>query len=212
MSALRPLDRRWFPPARNAALVLAAAVVVFGLAPGLSTAVASADPASGPAEFVNISATSALSFVPDAFTVLPGATVHLVVTQMADFAHTFTLSPAANVTIPSSDSSAQLTAFFQTHPPIVNLSLGSTPGQEFFANFTAPSTLGSYEFVCLIHFPTMFGTMTVATSSASSPASSSPSTIELVALGVVVLLVVVAAVWVIRRRRTRSREGPPPAP
>lgn len=177
--------------------------------PSNLTRVAAASP-----EFVNISATNSLSFVPDSFTVLPGAAVHLIVTQLADFDHTFTLSPAVNVTIPSSDSFAQLSAFFQAHPPIVNLSLGSTVGQRYFANFTAPTTLGTYEYVCLIHFPTMTGIMTVANGVPSPATSSSPTTLEIVGIGVAIGLVVIAVVlvaWSRARHQGRSGGGSPPA-
>jgi plastocyanin len=178
--------------------------------PSKLTNVAAASP-----EFVNLSATSSLSFVPDSFTVLPGAAVHLIVTQLADFDHTVTLSPAVNVTIPSSDSPAQLTAFFQAHPPIVNLSLGPTVGQRYFANFTAPMTLGTYEYVCLIHFPTMTGIMTVASAVPSPATSSSPTTLEIVGIGTaigVVVIVVGLAAWSRARHRDRSGGGCPPAP
>jgi plastocyanin len=158
---------------------------------------------------VNVSATTSLSVVPGSFTVQPGATVHLIVTQLADFEHTFTLSPAVNVTIPSSDTPSQVSAFFNAHPPLVNLTLGSTPGQEFFANFTAPTTLGSYEYVCLIHFPTMIGTMAVSSSTGSS-SGTSPTTVELVALGGVVAIVVIVGVLVLVRRRSRGGPGAPP--
>jgi plastocyanin len=195
-------------------LVLAGLLIASGVLVGAPGGARAATVPAATTEFVNISATGALSFVPDSFSVLPGAPVHLVVTQMADFDHTFTMSPAVNVTIPSSDTSAQLHAFFNAHPPIVNLSLGSTVGHESFANFTAPTTLGAYEWVCLIHFPTMFGIMTVANSPPSSGNGSSPPTVELVAVGAVVGIVVVVGVllaWGRSRRRARARGGSPPA-
>jgi len=196
----------------------AVALVVLLLAGGMFTGLpgtARAEPAPAAApEFVNISATSSLNFVPDSFTVLPGSLVHLVVTQMADFDHTFTLSPAVNVTVSPSFSSSQLRAFFNAHPPIVNLSLGSTAGLRFFVNFTAPSVLGTYEYLCLIHFPSMAGVMTVASSLPSGGGSSGPSTLEIIEIGVVVGLIVIVVglvAWSRARRRVRSRGGSPPA-
>jgi plastocyanin len=156
---------------------------------------------------LNVMATSSLSFVPDQLSVTPGALVHLVVTQEANFAHTFTLSSVANFTIPSGDSSAQLAAFFNAHPPIVNLSLGSTPGAEFFANFTAPPA-GTYEFVCLIHFSNgMTGDMVSGSGSSSSSPSAFPLTSIAIGAAIVAAIVVVAVVIAVTRRR---KKGPAP--
>jgi plastocyanin len=154
--------------------------------------------------FVNITATESLSFSPNSFTVAPGQVVHLVVTQGADFAHTFTLSSVVNATIPSSDTPSQVAAFFNAHPPIANLSLGSTAGAQVPFTFTAPTTLGAYEFVCLIHFPSMIGTMTVSTASPPGSGGTSPSPLEYVALGLVAAVVVIGAVVLAARRRRKS--------
>ncbi|HYA56903.1 MAG TPA: hypothetical protein VEH57_00320 [Thermoplasmata archaeon] len=159
------------------------------------------DAASGPV-VVTISATSAINFVPDSFSVAPGASVEIVVTQMADFEHTFTLSSVVNQTIPSTDTPSEVAAFFNAHPPLVNLSLGTTVGAKFFANFTAPAALGTYEFVCLVHFPSMTGVMAVSSSSGGSSPSSSgtPTTLEWVGIGAVVAVVVIVAVLLAVRR------------
>ncbi|MGA8710091.1 MAG: hypothetical protein ACLP8Y_04200 [Thermoplasmata archaeon] len=214
MTAVTDAELRYSLSRTIAFWALALALVSSGVIVGIpGTTRAETVPSAAP-EFVNISATSALNFVPNSFSVLPGATIHLVVTQMADFEHTFTLSPAVNVTIPSSSSPAQVAAFFGAHPPIVNLSLGSVAGHQSFANFTAPTTLGQYEWVCLIHFPTMFGIMSVANSPPSSGSSSSPTTLELVGIGVAVGLVVIAigfVAWSRARRRARTGGGSPPA-
>lgn len=152
---------------------------------------------------VDISATPSLSFTPDSFTVAPGDSVHVVVTQLANFLHTFTLVDAVNQTIPSGDTPAEMYAFLHQHGVIANLSLGSTPGDEFYANFTAPLTTGTYEFLCEVHFPAMAGTMTDSTSSGgSSGGPASLSSQELAAVGVVVaVVVIVGAVLAVRRRR-----------
>ena len=153
---------------------------------------------------VNITATSDLSFVPDSFTVLPGETVHLLVTQAADFAHTFTLSSLVNYTIPSSDTPSEVAAFFNAHAPLVNISLGSTAGSVHPFTFTAPSAPGTYEFVCLVHFPTMTGVMTDSAGAPSASGGSGTSTLEIVAIGAVAAAVVVAAVVLLMRRSRRS--------
>ena len=124
-----------------ALLLFLAGLALVCAVPGLTAAhvpTTSASPSAG-VETIKVMATGALSFQPDQLTVSPGDPVELIVTQAAAFEHTFTLSSVANFTIPSGDSSAQLAAFFNAHPPIVNLSLGSRPGAEFFANFTAPA-------------------------------------------------------------------------
>lgn len=177
------------------------------MAQGGSTPVPASSP--GPA-FVNISATSSFSFTPASFSVQPGQSVHLIVTQLADFNHTFTLSSVANFTLPSTDTSAEVAEFFNSHPPLVNLSLGSTVGVQFPVTFTAPATPGTYEFVCLIHFPVMTGTMTDS-STPSSSSSSGPSTTELVAIGVGIAVIVILGVVLVARRRRRHPPPEPPA-
>jgi uncharacterized cupredoxin-like copper-binding protein len=163
-------------------------------------------------DFVNISATSALSYVPNTVSVTPGATVHLIVTQEANFLHNFVLSSVANFTLPTSDDTPQLEQFFHAHPPIVNLSLGATPGAETFANFTAPP-VGTYEFVCLQpgHFAAgMHGVLTSGAPGGST-GTSLLSPVVLVAIGVVILVVVAAAI-VLARRSRRPPATPPVAP
>ncbi len=194
--------------------VLAAA---FLLVAGISALAVAGTPASGspvvPADaFVNITATSSLTFVPSQFTVVPGAAVHLIVTQGSTFTHTFTLSPLANYTIPTTDSPTQLYAFFQAHPPLVNLTLGPTAGVRYYANFTAPPA-GTYEFVCEQHFPGMKGTMTSSTP-ASSTGSGSPSSLPLPLVGAVAgagaIVLATVALVVTRRRRLRREDGDRP--
>jgi len=131
----------------------------------------------------------------------------LAVTQLASFNHTFTLSSVPNATIPAGDSTSQLYSYLHAHPPIVNLSLGSTPGKVFDKTFTAP-TVGTYEFICIVHFAErMQGTMTV---SSSSHSSTSPSAVTVppfdIALAAGVAVVVIAAVVVVVLIRRRDPE------
>ena len=158
---------------------------------------------NGP-EVIDIQATTTLTFVPNTFTVAPGAAVEVVVTQLANFEHTFTLVNAVNATIPSSDTPAEMYAFIQSHGTLVNVSLGSTPGAKFYENFTAPTSPGAYEFLCEVHFPSMTGTMT---DSASSPSSSSSglSVLDYGLIGAVAGIVVIAGVLVAVRRRGRPK-------
>jgi plastocyanin len=172
---------------------------------------------SGPApqisvDYVNVTTTSVFTFVPDQFTVTPGALVHLVVTQAASFPHTFTLSPVANFTFPTSESTAELLAYFQEHVPLVNLSLGSTVGEKAFANFTAPPA-GTYEFVCLTQGHFAQGMHGVMTSGGPPPSFAIPYGL-IVGIVVVVAVVVGVAVGLWRRRISPTRPKPPipPAP
>lgn len=207
MSAYRPIPHAR-PTLLTGLLAVALAVALFA---GSSAAVATARAAPATAAattYLNLSATSALSFVPDSLSVTPGAPVVLKITQEANFNHTFTLSSVANFTIPSADTTAQVYTFFQTHPPLVNLSLGAVPGAAVFANFTAPAA-GTYEFVCEIagHFQAgMHGFLVSGSSSGSS--SAGLTTTELVAIGVVVVLVIVVVAVAVARR---GRKAPPTA-
>lgn len=200
-------------PRQTVALGLVLTLAMVGAVAGVPSAARATVPATSGSVFVNISATSSLSFVPDSFTVLAGSAVHLTITQLANFEHTFTLSSVANTTIPSTDDPAQLASFFNSNAPVVNVSLGSIPGTLIVINFTAPRTLGTYEFVCLIHFPTMTGVMTVASSLPSSASSSGLSPIELIGVGAVVAVAAIVGVlyaWSRSRRRARTDGGSPP--
>jgi len=190
--------------ASTAALLIVALLAIAPTTIALASvpATASASPATAPSSVVvNITATTDLSFAPDSFTVSPGESVLLVVTQGADFPHTFTLSSVANLTLPSSDTPSEVAAFFNAHPPLVNLSLGSTAGTKESAMFTAPTATGTYEFLCLIHFPTMVGVMTDSAGAPSASGSSGLTTLEVVAIGAVVAAVLIVAVLVLVRRR-----------
>lgn len=187
-------------------------VALVALAPGSAVASSGLTGATQPAQplgvvTIDITATSDISFVPSSFTVSPGESVTLVVTQAANFNHTFTLSSVVNATIPSTDSASQVAAFFNAHPPLVNLSLGSTAGTQHTATFTAPSTPGTYEFVCLIHFPQMTGVMTDSSSSGSG-GGGGLSTTELVAIGAGAgVVVIAAAVLAVRRSRRPPKQA-----
>ena len=193
-----------------AGLVLLSFLVGGAVAQPLSAA--SAHP-SDAVDNVSVSTTSAYAFQPNQITVTPGALVHLVVTQDARFAHSFVLSSVANFTIPSGDTDSQLAAFFNTHPPLVNLSVPGTVGTQVTANFTAPA-LGTYEFVCIVsgHFQSgMFGFIYSGT---SPPGGSSSSGFPLtpVVLGAIVGVGVVVVVVGVLFVRLRSRRSPPKSP
>jgi plastocyanin len=198
------------PSAQGLVLALGLALIALTCAPvALATPSQSGVSTAAASETVDISATSQISFVPDSFTVAPGSTVHLVVTQLATFAHTFTLSSVVNQTVPTGDSLSQVAAFFNAHAPLVNLSLGTTSGAQFTATFTAPTVQGSYEFLCLVHFPSMLGTMMDTNTSASTSGPAALPLLDIAAIvGVVIIVAIVAAVVLAGRRA----KAPPPAP
>ncbi len=205
------------PPALEAILVaLTSFLLIVLVGSGTIAAHPSVAPriSSDAVENISVMATGSLSFQPDQLTVTPGALVHLTVLQAANFDHTFTLSPVANLTIPAGDTTAELYAFFNAHTPLVNLSLGSTPGAQFFANFTAPA-VGTYEFVCLIHFQQGMTGKLISGTSSSGASNSFPLSPVYIGIVVVVLLVIVAVVIVATRRRKSAQppaESPPPKP
>lgn len=150
-----------------------------------------------------VNVTTGFSFDPNQLTVSPGALVELVVVQEATVSHTFVLSSLANVTIPANDTPAELFAFFNAHPPLVNLSIPATLGARVYANFTAPAA-GTYEFVCEIpgHFQSGMYGMLVSTNSSPSSGSPSPFTTTVwVVIAVVVVVVGLGAGLAIARRR-----------
>ena len=199
------------------------ALLVLSLAVPLASAIPLSGGASGPGSgglpspiFLNLSATSTPGFFPNTLTVSPGAPVKLKITQAADFDHTFTLSPVANYTFPLSDQTADLYAFFNAHPPLVNVSLGPTVGAVYWANFTAPS-VGTYEFVCEMpgHFSSgMYGTLVSTNGDTGGSGGSSffTPTTELLLAFVIVILVVAGIViaWRGQRRPPATPNPPPP--
>ncbi len=202
-TARRPAVRALF------AALVALAVAAGGAGPAL--AVSAPRAAAAGTTFLNLSATNLLSFVPATLTVTANAPVVLRITQAADFEHTFTLSSVANVTLPDTDTAAQVYAFFTAHPPLVNLSLGSVAGAVLYANFTAPPT-GSYEFLCEApgHFQAGMHGELVSGSGTTSHASSLTANEELVVTLVVVVAIVAVVALFLRARRRGSTAGPPP--
>jgi len=193
-------SRRVANHARTSALLLVGLLVLSGI--GLA-ATPPARAASASSTSVTIMATDSLSFVPNSISVTTRS-VELEVENVGTVGHTFTLSARVNQTAPSDTNTSTNASgtFFASNEVLVDDALPA--GQTIFVNVTLPS-LGSYEFICRIHFPDMVGTLTL---NAPSPASSSSTPWYLYGGIVVVLLVAVVVIAAVARRRRR----PPVAP
>ncbi|HXQ95244.1 MAG TPA: hypothetical protein VN864_08800 [Thermoplasmata archaeon] len=201
----------------SAALLVVALVLTIGLVPSLSGSRGSA-PSSGVrtdangVDFLNVSVSNDLTFATNINEVQPGDSVHVVVTQLGNIPHTFTLSPTAGFTFPSTDSSGDLSSYFSAHTPLVNVQISATTGATAFANFTAPP-VGVYEYVCTQtgHFPSMAGLIGSGESPGSLTSNNGPGAPVYIIAGTIVVLVVIALVlgFVVGKRRGSADEMRP---
>jgi uncharacterized cupredoxin-like copper-binding protein len=105
---------------------------------------------AGPTLVLSENTTNTLQFVPALLSAGPsvhgGVTLHVLVSNLGDLAHTFTVSSQPNVTLTTLGSLA-------SHLPLTNVSVPSGPPGFVWANFTVPG-VGVYEFVCTVagHF------------------------------------------------------------
>jgi plastocyanin len=193
---------------------------IFGTpgSPGSARALTTA--ASTGVDWLNVTVSSGFTFTiatapsPNA-EVSPGDTVHVELTQTGTTAHTFTLSPTAGFTFPTSDQTSDLVSYFAMNKPLVNINVTGTQGDRAFANFTAPSA-GQYEYVCLEagHFGLgMHGELGSGEAGAGAgPAPyNGPGAPVFIIAGVITALVIIALVlgFVIGKRRGSTDEMPP---
>ncbi|HEV8049354.1 MAG TPA: hypothetical protein VGP88_02045 [Thermoplasmata archaeon] len=200
-----------------AALLVVALVLAIALVPSLAGA-RGPPPSSGVrtdgngVDFLNVSVSNDLTFSTNINEVQPGDAVHVVVTQLGNVPHTFTLSPTAGFTFPSTDNSGDLSSYFSSHAPLVNLQIGATTGEHDFANFTAPP-VGVYEYVCTQtgHFPSMAGLLGSGEAPGSLSTTNGPGAPVYIISGTIVALVITALVlgFVVGKRRGSSDEMPP---
>lgn len=197
--------------------MLAAALLVLGVG-GLASAHAAPvhsavlHPAAG-VDSVSISVGTALQFSPATFEVNPGDSVTVTVTQTDSVPHTFTLSSSTYQLNPASNSSTDLAAFFARYPPLVNLSLpdhAATVSQTF----TAPNTVGAYQFLCLApgHFQAgMWGLMGDGVAVGAPSVNNGPGAPVFIIGGTISTLVVIAIVlaFVIGRRQASTHQMEP---
>jgi uncharacterized cupredoxin-like copper-binding protein len=106
----------------------------------------------GPGLYLSENTTNSLTFVPSVLEANVShfpAVLNVQVTNLGALSHTWTLGPWSNYTL----SPGNFTTYFQTHPPLANVPIPSTPGQSAWANFTIAGA-GVYQYICTIpgHF------------------------------------------------------------
>lgn len=154
----------------------------------------------------------AYAFAPNEAEVAPGANVTVTVDLSGSYQHTFTLSPISNFTFNASDSAGHLMTFFALHHPLINLSITNSVTT---GNFTAPTEIGVYQFVCLAagHFQSgMWGLLGVGMAPPSIGTTSlGPGAPVYIIVGTISGLVILALVlgFVFGRREGARHEMPP---
>jgi uncharacterized cupredoxin-like copper-binding protein len=162
---------------------------------------------------VSLSVSDSLRFTPSSVMVTPGASIKVLISNLGSLAHTFTLSSVANYTIPSSDTPADLSAFFSKNAPLANVSIGAGVGTTATVTFTAPKT-GFYEFVCTVpgHFQSgMLGFLGSGVTPPGATVSTGPGAPVFIIAGTIVTLIIIAIVlgFVIGKREGSKYEMPP---
>jgi uncharacterized cupredoxin-like copper-binding protein len=143
---------------------------------------------TGPTLVLSDNTTNLPSFVPDILST--GTSVHgqvtldVLVTNLGDEGHTFTVSSQPNVTFTDLSS-------LKTHLPLANETVPSGPPLFVWANFTVPG-VGIYEYVCTVagHFEGgMYGFLYVGVPVPAAPPSPSTAIVAVPLLaGAAVLL------------------------
>lgn len=110
------------------------------------TAVAPAPPARGQTE-VTVRLLDTLRFDPPLIAVDPGEEVHLRVMNAGQSMHTFTLFTPPNPEVPLDPFSALQTYYDETQKMA---DVWLDPGEEAWANFTAPSEEANYRYLCMV--------------------------------------------------------------
>ncbi len=102
--------------------------------------------------------------------------VDVLVTNLGDFAHTFTVVPQSNVSLTPGNYSS----YFLTHPPLVSVNVPTGDGATVWANFTVPAS-GVYEYLCQVsgHFAAgMFGYLYAGVPVPPAPPAPSTAIVE----------------------------------
>jgi plastocyanin len=145
-----------------------------------------------------------------------GQNVSIELVQTDDTFHTFTLSSVVNFQLPTTDTPVDVYSFFNQHAPLVNISVPTVAGSSAWANFTAPNTAGTYEYLCENpgHFQAgMHGNLTVNAKSSGAGFFGALAALIAVLIIVIIILIIIAIVAAVFMRRRRRRAAvPPPTP
>ena len=157
--------------------------------------------------FVNMT-TENLRFVPDRFTVAPGTIVHLRIVQKDSAPHTFTVGKERDRELPTTWNAQQIDSYFVDNN-LTDVAIPAVVDTVVWANFTAPTEPGRYEFVCRVpgHFQGgMFGFMIVS-EDAGAPPEPGPSIglVPAIMIGTLGFVLVFAAVYHVRAVRASKR-------
>jgi len=109
------------------------------------------EPAAAPVN-LTVDSTDQPSFVPSVLAAPPGVPLHILVTNVGKFNHTFTLSQQANFTLPQNWTPSQVYQHFAANPPWANVTL--LPGKTGQVNITTPANSSGdrFEFLSVIPF------------------------------------------------------------
>jgi len=107
---------------------------------------------TGPGLLVYENTTDAPGYQPNVLSASPThypTSIDVLVTNLGNLGHTFTVVPQSNVTLTVGNYSS----YFTTHPPLVSASIPSGAGSTAWANLTIPAA-GVYMYLCLVtgHF------------------------------------------------------------
>lgn len=164
---------------------------------------------SAPPYLLSDNTTNALSFQPAALSVSPShypANAQIVVTNLGDLGHTFTLAAQANTTLST-------IGYFHAHVPLVNISIPASTGGSNFSDFKIPAP-GVYEFVCTVlgHFAGgMYGFLYVGVPVPAVAAPPSTAIVETYVLAGSAVLLGIGGLLVLVGSFT-GRLSPPPPP
>jgi uncharacterized cupredoxin-like copper-binding protein len=134
---------------------------------------------TGPGLAVEENTTDAPGFQPSVLSASPAhypAAIDVLVTNLGNLGHTFTVVPQSNVTLTVGNYSS----YFTAHAPLVSATIPSGAGSSAWANFTIPAA-GVYMYLCLVtgHFASgMDGNLYVGVPVPPPPASPSTAIVD----------------------------------
>lgn len=196
-------------------LLLPAALAFHASGIGVSSRPLVVHTAAGTSVTMSVGSNNQFIFTPnDISNVVPGSNVTIVITNLGDVPHTFTLSSLDNYTLPYSGNVNLTSDFLVAHPPLVNKNISGTSGAQVTVQFTAPPKIGSYQFFCTQtgHFAAgMEGFLGVGISVGPPPAPPGVGDAVFIISGVIVGLVILAIIlgFVVGRREGATHEMPP---